>query len=106
MRAQLKNLYGTDPQDVRDGVLHEALHRPPGEAVEYIDRAALILGYDDALKQLRAAMRQDLGADGVTPRTTRVLRPRTARVSHPPLCKAQVASKCDRGVITRAIVLR
>jgi CubicO group peptidase (beta-lactamase class C family) len=45
LRAQLKNLYGTDPQDVRDGVLHEALHRPPGEAVEYTDRAALILGY-------------------------------------------------------------
>jgi CubicO group peptidase (beta-lactamase class C family) len=30
---------------VRDGVLHEALHRPPGKAVEYTDRAALILGY-------------------------------------------------------------
>ncbi|KUL33840.1 serine hydrolase [Streptomyces sp. NRRL F-4489] len=45
LRAQLKRLYGTDPQDVRDGVLHEALHRPPGEAVEYTDRAALILGY-------------------------------------------------------------
>ncbi|MEV8018088.1 serine hydrolase domain-containing protein [Streptomyces sp. NPDC086554] len=45
LRAQLKNLYGTDPQDVRDGVLHESLHRPPGEAVEYTDRAALILGY-------------------------------------------------------------
>lgn len=45
LRAQLKNLYGTDPQDIRDGVLHEALHRPPGEAVEYTDRTALILGY-------------------------------------------------------------
>ncbi|MGM0347244.1 serine hydrolase domain-containing protein [Streptomyces sp. Adlamb9] len=45
LRANLKNLYGTDPQDIRDGVLHEALHRPPGEAVEYTDRAALILGY-------------------------------------------------------------
>ncbi len=45
LRAQLKNLYGTDPRDVRDGVLHEALHGPPGEAVEYTDRAALILGY-------------------------------------------------------------
>ncbi|MEH0424053.1 serine hydrolase domain-containing protein [Streptomyces sp. B21-083] len=44
-RAQLKNLYGTDPQDIRDGVLQEALHRQPGEAVEYTDRAALILGY-------------------------------------------------------------
>ncbi|WSW80393.1 beta-lactamase family protein [Streptomyces sp. NBC_00996] len=45
LRAQLKNLYGTDPQDIRDGVLHEALHRQPGEVVEYTDRAALILGY-------------------------------------------------------------
>ncbi|MGW3984784.1 serine hydrolase domain-containing protein [Streptomyces mirabilis] len=45
LRAQLKSLYGTDPQAIRAGVLHEALHRPPGEAVEYTDRAALILGY-------------------------------------------------------------
>ncbi|MFC1417737.1 serine hydrolase domain-containing protein [Streptacidiphilus cavernicola] len=45
LRAQLRNLYGTDPQAIRVGVLHEALHRPPGEAVEYTDRAALILGY-------------------------------------------------------------
>lgn len=45
LRANLKNLYGTDPAAIRRGVLHEALHRPPGEAVEYTDRAALILGY-------------------------------------------------------------
>ncbi|MFE6456255.1 serine hydrolase domain-containing protein [Streptomyces cinereoruber] len=45
LRANLKNLYGTDRQDIRDGVLHEALHRAPSEAVEYTDRAALILGY-------------------------------------------------------------
>ncbi|MFF3154796.1 serine hydrolase domain-containing protein [Streptomyces sp. NPDC057910] len=45
LRAQLKSLYGTDAQDIRDGVLHEALHRQPGEAVEYTDRAALVLGY-------------------------------------------------------------
>ncbi|WP_055530117.1 serine hydrolase domain-containing protein [Streptomyces graminilatus] len=45
LRAQLKNLYGADPRAIRAGVLHEALHRPPGEAVEYTDRAALILGY-------------------------------------------------------------
>lgn len=45
LRAQLKNLYGTDPDGIRRGVLHEALNRPPGEAVEYTDRAALILGY-------------------------------------------------------------
>ncbi|MFJ4006988.1 serine hydrolase domain-containing protein [Streptomyces sp. NPDC090023] len=45
LRAQLKNLYGTNKEDIRRGVLHEQLHRPPGEAVEYTDRAALILGY-------------------------------------------------------------
>ncbi|MGW5689282.1 serine hydrolase domain-containing protein [Nonomuraea sp. NPDC003754] len=45
LRANLRNLYGTDPQAIRAGVLREALHRPPGEAVEYTDRAALILGY-------------------------------------------------------------
>jgi len=45
LRARLKNLYGTDPQAIRSGVLQEALHRPPGQAVEYTDRAALILGY-------------------------------------------------------------
>lgn len=45
LRAQLKNLYGTDPDAIQTGVLHEALHRPPGQAVEYTDRAALILGY-------------------------------------------------------------
>lgn len=45
LRAQLKSLYGADPKTIRDGVLQEALHRPPGEAVEYTDRAALILGY-------------------------------------------------------------
>ncbi|MEU0017483.1 serine hydrolase domain-containing protein [Streptomyces rochei] len=45
LRAQLKNLYGTHREEIRQGVLHEQLHRPPGEAVEYTDRAALILGY-------------------------------------------------------------
>ncbi|MFC9733177.1 serine hydrolase domain-containing protein [Streptomyces roseolus] len=45
LRAQLKSLYGTDPAAIRRGVLHEALNRPPGQAVEYTDRAALILGY-------------------------------------------------------------
>ncbi|MYV98199.1 serine hydrolase domain-containing protein [Streptomyces sp. SID3343] len=45
LRANLRNLYGTDPATIRKGVLHEALHRPPGQAVEYTDRAALILGY-------------------------------------------------------------
>ncbi|MFK0157992.1 serine hydrolase domain-containing protein [Streptomyces sp. NPDC090493] len=32
------------PRDSRDGVLHGAVSRPPGEAVEYTDRAALVLG--------------------------------------------------------------
>ncbi|MFZ4155575.1 serine hydrolase domain-containing protein [Streptomyces pseudogriseolus] len=45
LRAQLKNLYGTNRKEIRRGVLHEQLHRPPGKAVEYTDRAALILGY-------------------------------------------------------------
>lgn len=45
LRANLRHLYGTDPQDVRDGVLREELRRRPGEAVEYTDRAALVLGY-------------------------------------------------------------
>ncbi|TGN81302.1 class A beta-lactamase-related serine hydrolase [Streptomyces bauhiniae] len=45
LRAQLKNLYGTNREDIRRGVLHEQLNRSPGEAVEYTDRAALILGY-------------------------------------------------------------
>ncbi|MFF5971903.1 serine hydrolase domain-containing protein [Streptomyces sp. NPDC012769] len=45
LRANLRALYGSDPQDVRDGVLREVLRRRPGEAVEYTDRAALVLGY-------------------------------------------------------------
>ncbi|MFI8965589.1 serine hydrolase domain-containing protein [Streptomyces sp. NPDC053493] len=45
LRANLRALYGSDPQDVRDGVLRERLRRRPGEAVEYTDRAALVLGY-------------------------------------------------------------
>jgi CubicO group peptidase (beta-lactamase class C family) len=45
LRASLQALYGTDPAAIRAGVLHEELHRPPGQAVEYTDRAALITGY-------------------------------------------------------------
>ncbi|MEU5440918.1 serine hydrolase domain-containing protein [Streptomyces griseofuscus] len=45
LRAQLKNLYGTSADEIRRGVLHEQLHRPPGEAVAYTDRAALVLGH-------------------------------------------------------------
>ncbi|MER8237164.1 serine hydrolase domain-containing protein [Streptomyces sp. NPDC094049] len=44
-RANLRHLYGSDPQDVRDGVLAERLRHPPGDSVTYTDRAALILGY-------------------------------------------------------------
>ncbi|MFG3117900.1 serine hydrolase domain-containing protein [Streptomyces sp. NPDC048197] len=66
LRANLKNLYGTDAQDIRDGVLHEALHRPPGEAVEYTDRAALILGY---LAEYLSGQRLDQVAE------TRIWRP-------------------------------
>lgn len=43
-RANLR-AYGTAPQAIREGVLHEDLHRPPGQVVEYTDRAALILGF-------------------------------------------------------------
>ncbi|GAA1972348.1 serine hydrolase domain-containing protein [Kitasatospora viridis] len=45
LHAELAEHYGSDPAAIRAGVLHEALHRPPGQAVEYTDRAALILGY-------------------------------------------------------------
>ncbi|MEV6154889.1 serine hydrolase domain-containing protein [Nonomuraea sp. NPDC052129] len=45
LRANLKALYGADPQAIREGVLHENPHRPPGQAVEYTDRAPLILGF-------------------------------------------------------------
>ncbi|MFJ8044118.1 serine hydrolase domain-containing protein [Kitasatospora sp. NPDC096147] len=45
LHARLRVSYGTDPVAIRAGVLRERLHRPPGEAVDYTDRAALILGY-------------------------------------------------------------
>lgn len=45
LRANLRALYGTDRRAIEDGVLQEELHRPPGQAVEYTDRAALILGF-------------------------------------------------------------
>ncbi|GAA4588017.1 serine hydrolase domain-containing protein [Planotetraspora phitsanulokensis] len=45
LRAQLRHLYGIDREDIRAGVLREALRRPPGQAVEYTDRAAIILGF-------------------------------------------------------------
>jgi CubicO group peptidase (beta-lactamase class C family) len=45
LRAQLRALYGEDRAAIRRGVLHAALFRAPGSAVEYTDRAALILGF-------------------------------------------------------------
>ncbi|MBV2366216.1 beta-lactamase family protein [Streptomonospora sp. NEAU-YY374] len=40
-----RQLYGTEPERIRRGSLREALNRPPGQAIDYTDRAALILGY-------------------------------------------------------------
>lgn len=45
LRANLRHLYGTRPDDIRAGVLGEQLRWTPGAAVEYTDRVALILGY-------------------------------------------------------------
>ncbi|MFE1229757.1 serine hydrolase domain-containing protein [Streptomyces sp. NPDC058745] len=45
LRANLRHHYGTDPADVRAGVLDAPLRHRPGEAVAYTDRAALVLGY-------------------------------------------------------------
>ena len=45
LRAQLRALYGEDLAQIRRGVLHAPLLRAPGSAVEYTDRAALILGF-------------------------------------------------------------
>ena len=87
LRANLRSLYGTDPQDVRDGVLHEALHRPPGEAVEYTDRAALVLGY--LAEHLSAQPLDALAADriwrplGMTETTFGPLTPETVSRSAP-----------------------
>lgn len=44
LRANLRALYGTEHEAIRRGVLQEGLHRDPGTAVEYTDRAALITG--------------------------------------------------------------
>ncbi|MFF8609731.1 serine hydrolase domain-containing protein [Streptomyces sp. NPDC015346] len=45
LRANLRHHYGSDPVEVRAGVLREPLRHRPGEAVAYTDRAALVLGY-------------------------------------------------------------
>jgi CubicO group peptidase (beta-lactamase class C family) len=44
LRANLRAMYGDHPAAIERGILFERLHRPPGQAVEYTDRAALILG--------------------------------------------------------------
>ncbi|QNE18226.1 beta-lactamase family protein [Kribbella qitaiheensis] len=44
LRANLRAPYGTEHEAIRRGVLQEGLHRDPGTAVEYTDRAALITG--------------------------------------------------------------
>lgn len=63
LRANLRHLYGSDPQDVRDGVLREELRRRPGEAVEYTDRAALVLGY--LAEHLTGRPLRELAADRI-----------------------------------------
>lgn len=44
LRTNFEALYGRDPAAIRAGVLAAPLHRPPGTAVEYTDRAAILLG--------------------------------------------------------------
>ncbi|MGY0460252.1 serine hydrolase domain-containing protein [Kitasatospora sp. cg17-2] len=45
LRTRFAELYGDDPAAIRAGVLAAPLHRPPGAAVEYTDRAAVLLGH-------------------------------------------------------------
>ncbi|GKQ39572.1 esterase [Streptomyces sp. A012304] len=45
LRANLRPLYGPERAAIERGVLHEGLRHPPGDAVQYTDRAALILGF-------------------------------------------------------------
>ncbi|MFB7473416.1 serine hydrolase domain-containing protein [Kitasatospora sp. NPDC056184] len=45
LRTRFAALYGSDPAAIRAGVLAAPLHRPPGAAVEYTDRAAVLLGH-------------------------------------------------------------
>ncbi|MGW0808999.1 serine hydrolase domain-containing protein [Nonomuraea sp. NPDC002799] len=44
LRANLRALYGAEHDAIHRGVLREVLHRRPGTAVEYTNRAAMILG--------------------------------------------------------------
>ncbi|MFI9328516.1 serine hydrolase domain-containing protein [Kitasatospora sp. NPDC052868] len=45
LRTNLEALYGRDQAAIRAGLLAAPLHRPPGSAVEYTDRAAIVLGH-------------------------------------------------------------
>ncbi|MEZ0111418.1 CubicO group peptidase (beta-lactamase class C family) [Catenulispora sp. EB89] len=63
LRANLRASYGTDPEAVRLGVLREAMRRPAGEAVEYTDRSALILGF--LVEQLTDRRLDEVARDAV-----------------------------------------
>ncbi|MEY9928133.1 CubicO group peptidase (beta-lactamase class C family) [Catenulispora sp. GP43] len=63
LRANLRASYGTDPEAVRFGVLREAMRRPAGEAVEYTDRSALILGF--LVEQLTDRRLDEVARDAV-----------------------------------------
>ncbi|MEU6236659.1 serine hydrolase domain-containing protein [Kitasatospora sp. NPDC047058] len=45
LRTRFAELYGRDRAAILAGVLAAPLHRPPGTAVEYTDRAAVLLGH-------------------------------------------------------------
>ncbi|MFF1797622.1 serine hydrolase domain-containing protein [Kitasatospora sp. NPDC058263] len=44
-RTEFEQRYGRDRAAIRAGVVAAPLHRPPGTAVEYTDRAAVLLGH-------------------------------------------------------------
>ncbi|MFE2725341.1 serine hydrolase domain-containing protein [Kitasatospora sp. NPDC059327] len=53
LRTEFEQRYGRDRESIRSGVLAAPLHRPPGTAVEYTDRAAVLLG--DLVEHLACA---------------------------------------------------
>ncbi|WP_067140272.1 serine hydrolase domain-containing protein [Microtetraspora malaysiensis] len=63
LRANLRALYGTQREDIHRGVLRETLHRQPGTAVEYTDRAALIMGL--VVEHLNGAALNEICAETV-----------------------------------------
>lgn len=58
--TRFEQLYGRDPAAIRAGVLAAPLHRPPGTAVEYTDRAAVLLTH--LVEDLAAAPLDELAA--------------------------------------------